>query len=298
MNPGPALSFVTIPDTATDNALTEAVQKDVQYIIHIGSPNVNQTTPASQFESQIIHPIVKSTQNVLSAALNSPHAQRVVMTFSESALISYLELFQAESFTTFTDASPIPNAVPPYSTALEALSAAESQALSATHAFVAKQKPHFSVVNLLPSMALGRNELAKTSKELLEGSNSQALQHLQGEKVASRLPSTTVHVNDIALISVLSLDTQKDEKTQKFFLSSGGIQGSPWYEAKEIVKKYYADAVKKGWLSLNGEQPVNRVKIDSTRTEKVFGMKFADFEKQMRDLLDQWVELKAKEEKR
>ncbi|KAL8635217.1 MAG: hypothetical protein Q9228_007270 [Teloschistes exilis] len=294
MNPGPKLTFVTIPDIVADNALADIVKTDIEYIIHAASPNIDHITASNQFDAQIIHPVVKSTSNILSAALKNPHVKRVVMTSSEGALIPYMELYQLASFNTFTDASPIPTPMTPYPTAMAALCAAQSQALTATNSFLAKNKPHFTVVTLMPSITLGRNDLASTSKDLLEGGNLQALRHLRGDKVSSNVPSTTVHIEDVAKVHVASLDTQKIEKTQNFMLNSDSL----WYEAKDVVKKHYMDDVKKGWLSLEGEQPVNAVHLDSTRTQKVFGTKFIGFEKQINDLVGQYVELKAKEAKK
>ena len=37
--------------------------------------------------------------------------------------------------------------------------------------------------------------------------------------------------------------------------------------------------------------------VDDGKTIKAFNIKFAGFDKQIRSLLDQWVQLKAKEEK-
>ncbi|KAL8697222.1 MAG: hypothetical protein Q9201_007236 [Fulgogasparrea decipioides] len=298
MNPGSRLTFVTIPNIAAKDAFDEAVKNNIQYIMHSASPSIDSTILIDQFESQIIHPVVKGTQNVLSAALKSSDVQRIVITSSEAALIPYLELYELESFNTFTDNSPIPTADAPFATALAALSAARSRALAATDRFLAKNKPQFTVVNLMPSVILGRNELATTTKDFLESSNFEGLGYLSGQMISAKVPSTTVHINDVAKLHVLSLDAKKVTKTQNFMLSSGGIQGSAWYEAEDIVKKYYTEAVKKGWLAVNGEQPVNRVKIDAKRTGTVFGIEFTGFEKQVRDALDQWVELKAKEEKK
>ncbi|KAL8948255.1 MAG: hypothetical protein Q9222_005540 [Ikaeria aurantiellina] len=293
---GSALSFVTIPDMTADHALAEAVKGDVQYIIHSASATPGRNILPDHFESHIIAPVLKGVNNVLSAALGGPHIKRVVMTTSEVALIPYNELYNYETFSIFTDASPIPPTNPPHKSPLEALATAQSRALLATNTFLTKNKPGFTVVSLLPSVTIGRNELARSTKDLLQGSNLQAFQHLQGVK-ASALPSTTVHVDDVAKSHVLSLDTQKVEHSQRLFLNSGGVQGTAWYLAKEIVKKHYMEDMKKGWLSLDGDQPVNTVKIDSSRTEKELGISFAGFEKQMRDLLDQWVELKTKEER-
>ncbi|KAL8773517.1 MAG: hypothetical protein Q9209_001621 [Squamulea sp. 1 TL-2023] len=134
---GDNLTFVTIPDIAAEGALIEAVEKDVQYIIHTDTPlTVNSTITPDHFESQIIQPILKGTNNVLSVALSTPRIKRVVMTSSLMGIAPYPELFVLESFTTFTDTSPIPNPSSPYQNTLEALCAGHANSLSATNTFL------------------------------------------------------------------------------------------------------------------------------------------------------------------
>ncbi|KAL8777132.1 MAG: hypothetical protein Q9213_007992 [Squamulea squamosa] len=298
LNLGDNLTFVTIPDIAAEGALVEAVKKDVQYIIHTDIPlTVNSSITLDHFESQIIQPILRGTNNVLSAALSTPKITRVVMTASLMGIAPYPQLFVLESFAHFTDTSPIPSPSSPYQNALDALCAGHAKSLSATNMFLVKNKPHFTVINLMPSFIIGHSELAKKSKDLNTGSNQQTLRHLRGEKVSTRLPSQTVYIDDVAEAHALSLSTEKVAQTQNFLLSSGGLVGSAWYRALEIVKKDYMDQVKRGWLALDGEQPINRVIADAGKAEKVFGIKFAEFDKQIRSLLDQWVQLKTKEAK-
>ncbi|KAI4262111.1 MAG: hypothetical protein L6R42_002702 [Xanthoria sp. 1 TBL-2021] len=297
-NLGGNLTFITVPDIAADQSLAEAIEKDVEYIIHTDSPmTVNCTITADRYDSQTVQPLLKGTNNVLSAALGNPSIKRVVMTSSLMAIAPYNELFVLESFTTFNDVSPIQNPNPPYENAVEALCAGKGKALAATNTFLAKNKPHFTVINLMPGIVIGHNELAKTWRDLNKGSNKQTLRHLLGEDVSTKLPSQTVFVDDVAKVHALALKTEKVAKTQNFLLSSGGNIGRLWYRALEIIKKEYMDAVKKGWLSLDGEQPINRVMVDDGKTEKVFNIKFAGFDKQIRSLLDQWVQLKMKAEK-
>ncbi len=295
---GGNLTFITVPDIAADRSLAEAVKRDVEYIIHTDSPmTVNSTVTADRYDSQIIQPLLKGTNNVLSAALGNPSIKRVVMTSSLMAIAPYNELFELESFTTFNDASPAQNSNPPYRNTVEALCAGKARALAATNMFLTKNKPHFTVINLMPGLVIGHDELAKTWRDLNKGSNQQSLRHLRGDKVPTKLPSQTVFVDDVAKVHALALNTKKVATTQNFLLSSSANIGSPWYRTLEIVKKEYADQVKKGWLSLDGEQPINRVMIDDGKTKKVFNINFAGFDKQIRSLLDQYVLLKTKEEK-
>ena len=239
------LTFIVVPDIAADWSLDEAMKRDVEYIIHTDAPmTVNSTITAERYESQIIQPLLKGTDNVLSAALSKPSIKRIVMTSSLMAIVPYQELFVLESFASFNDASTIqfaPN--PPYDNALEALCAGKAKALAATDMFLAKKKPHFTVISLMPGTIVGHDELAKTWKDLNEGSNQQILPHLRGEDVPTKLPSHTVFIDDVAKIHALALETEKVAKNRNFLLTSNGMNGSLWYRVMEIVKKEYTYAV-------------------------------------------------------
>ena len=96
------LTFIVVPDIAADRSLDEAMKRDVEYIIHTDAPmTVNSTITAERYESQIIQPLLKGTDNVLSAALSKPSIKRVVMTSSLMAIVPYQELFVLESFCHF-----------------------------------------------------------------------------------------------------------------------------------------------------------------------------------------------------
>ncbi|KAL8643508.1 MAG: hypothetical protein Q9226_008323, partial [Calogaya cf. arnoldii] len=289
---GGDLTFIMVPDITADRSLAEAVKRDAEYIIHTDSPmTVDSAISADRYDSHIIQPLLKATENVLAAALSDSKIKRLVMTSSLMAIVPYNELFVLESFTTFNDVSPAQNPNPPYKNALEALCAGKAKALAATNKFLAQKKPQFTVINLMPGIVIGRDELAQTSRNLNKGSNQQALRHLLGEDVRTKLPSHTVFVDDVAKVHALALNTKKIAKSQNFLLSSDGSIGSLWYRALDIVKKDYKSAVAVHILSLDGDQPINRVLIDDGKTDKVFNIMFAGFDKQIRSLLDQWVNL-------
>ncbi len=78
-----------------------------------------------------------------------------------------------------------------------------------------------------------------------------------------------------------------------FLASSGGIEGTKFEDAVEIVKRNFPDQARQGLWPLNGIQPAKRFPIDSTRTEKVFGIKFQGFEEQVKSVVEHYVELAA-----
>lgn len=95
-------------------------------------------------------------------------------------------------------------------TAWEALADARPVVISFTRSFLANSSAassNLSIGNLLPSLILGHNELAKTNRQFTSGwqsGNLWAFRHLQGEKVDIKLPSQTVHIDDCFFSSLCS----------------------------------------------------------------------------------------------
>ncbi len=58
-----------------------------------------------------------------------------------------------------------------------------------------------------------------------------------------------------------------------------------------IVKREFPEAVKKGVLPLGGKQPTKKVRLDASRTEEVFGIRFEGYETQVKSVAKHYLEL-------
>jgi len=133
----------------------------------------------------------------------------------------------------------------------------------------------------MPSFVVGENEMITDPKLIADGTVAAAMaQVLGGDSGWGAVPSTSVHVQDIARLHIESLDP-KIEGNQSFLAVSEGERGTRWEEAIEIVSRNFPEAVKKGVLPNNGTAATKRTKVDCTRTEKVFGFKFQSYEEQV-----------------
>ncbi|KAI4268336.1 MAG: hypothetical protein LQ337_007900 [Flavoplaca oasis] len=324
LKPGTALSFIMVPDIADTDSLKEAVKKGFTSIIHCDNPQfVPFLMPADQWNAKINYPLIRGTNNVLSAAMSRAEndgksdgrRMRVVITSSVTACVPYSNYWEQETFMSYGNypeyapEGPFPPSNRPNEkTAWEALANAKFEAMRFTRKFLAESSAassRLSIVNLMPTLILGHDELAKTTTQFTNGwqsANLWALRHLQGEKVDFKLPNPTVHIDDVAKAHTVALDRAFKEfqarkvRTLDLYLSSDEISGGLAFEAQDIVKRDYMDAVNKGWLSLKGEQPINRIRIEALPL-KTFGFEFAAFEEQIKSMLDQFVALKAKEER-
>ncbi|KAL8849560.1 MAG: hypothetical protein Q9221_005494 [Calogaya cf. arnoldii] len=324
VNPGAALSFLIVPDITAADALKHADKKTLTSIIHCDSPQ-SAYTPLDRllWESRIMTPIAKAKHNVFNAAneiaYEHPEVKpvRVVNTSSMTAFAPYSVLYETEnsgtsdSYGNYKGRQPgIKEELKPQ-TAMEFLAAARYREIRQTREWMQSTsynpQRNIEVVNMMPALIIGHDELAKTTKQFLDGSNQssnfQVLRHLRGEKVLTKLPSQTVHIDDVARAHTVAVKTGAADIAKRggafedyFWVTAGGTNGTPWNKAKDIMEKDYKVAVGKGWLSLEGKQPNTKLQVE-TFPKETFGFEFANFDKQIRSMLDQWVALSAKEGK-
>ncbi|TAQ89682.1 hypothetical protein B7494_g1988 [Chlorociboria aeruginascens] len=289
--PGSRLTFVIVPDILADNAYDEAV-KGVTFILHLASPVIKGDgfTP-DQYETHLIAPAIKGTMSILTAAYKTSGIRRIVITSSEVAIIPWDQFIAKEVDTVFDDTYEIPFPAGPYSHPFEAYSASKVRALIATKDFIATKKPEWDVINIMPSFVVGDNEIITDPKLISDGTVSAAMaQVLGGDSGWGAVPSTSVHVADVARLHVEALNP-KIEGNQNFLAVSEGERGTRWEDAIEIVQRNFPLAVKSGVLPNNGTAATKRTKVSATRTEEVFGWKFQSYEEQVKSVVKQYLGL-------
>lgn len=253
---------------------------------------------------------------VLEAATNVTSLKRVVITSSAVSLIPIEWLGSSDTETVFTGESllttkshceywtkhiqPIEkdiNSTPtrPFHSAMEAYWASKAFARLATKEFIANNNPQFDIVNLLPSVVLGPEDLATCTSALLVGTRAMLMPVLHGVKLDAPLVGTPVHVDDVARAHVDAIKTGVPGNAD-YILSSDGEEGIDWNSMSDIARKYFPGEVESGMLPLGGALPTRKWRLDVSSTERVFGWKCRPFEETMRDLIAQYVELLKKEQ--
>lgn len=142
----------------------------------------------------------------------------------------------------------------------------------------------------MPSMLIGKNELNTKKEEIVGGTNGVVLGPLTGVKSDMPLIGVSVHVYDAARAHVDALNPSIPGN-RRLMCSSGGLQGTIWDDAKEIVQRLYSKQVSDGLLPLGGTTPSRPIRLDSSETEQLLGWKFAGFEEQVKSVVDHYIEL-------
>ncbi|KAF2666189.1 NAD(P)-binding protein [Microthyrium microscopicum] len=288
-NPVANLSFVFVPDILADGAYDEAVQ-GVQFVIHLASPVPNQNL-IEDFETQLIQPAVKGTTGILTSALKTTGIKRIVITSSTGGIVSFHDLIGFGTGKTFDGDHRVPADNGPYAHVMQAYAASKVKALLATDEFFANNKTEFDHVNIMPSFVLGRNDLATTPEEIASSSNGVLMRLVLGHDAPMPLPGTTVHLEDVAKMHVLSLDSAKVAGGSNFVATSGGLEGIQFNDYQEIVNRRFPSTIENGRLPNNGTLTTKSLKLDASKAETVFGFKFQGYEEQVVSVVRQYLEI-------
>ena len=139
-------------------------------------------------------------------------------------------------------------------------------------------------------MIIGKNELVTRKEDITNGTNGIIMGPILGVKEKSPMIGASVYLDDVARVHVQALHPSI-VGNQNFICCSGGLEGTVWDDALDIVRENYVSKINDGTLPLGGTQPTTPIKFDATSTEKTFGLKFQGFETQVNSVVGHYVEL-------
>lgn len=154
-----------------------------------------------------------------------------------------------------------------------------------------ENNPSFDVINIHPTLVIGRNELNTTVKEMNVGSNTVALNPLLGIQAHRKMVFGCVHIDDVATAHIKSLDPTV-KGNQSFLLALPKLRGQ-WDNVIEISKKLFPGIENK--FPMNGSTPSKTMFYDSSKAERELGIVFKPLEEQLRSLVAHLIELKDAE---
>ncbi|EEU34487.1 uncharacterized protein NECHADRAFT_102239 [Fusarium vanettenii 77-13-4] len=282
------LEFSVLPDLLLPGAF-DGTLRGATEVIHVASPLPG---PSDNYKRDLIEPAINATVGILKSAVKVPSIRRVVITSSIAALLTWEYITSPDTTRVFTvrDSYIPPGPDTPFENAMQAYAVSKASAFVATERFIEEAKPTFDIVNILPSMVIGKNELNRRREEVASGSNATAMGVLL--TTTSDMPAlgVSVHVDDVAKAHLDALNPALIGH-RNYLCSSGGLEGTTWEQAKEIVRKHFSKEVADGTLPLAGRLPSRPIRLDSSETEKAFGWKFASFEAQVKSLVGHYLEL-------
>ncbi|KAE8453922.1 hypothetical protein EG329_007698 [Mollisiaceae sp. DMI_Dod_QoI] len=286
------VEFSVVADLAAPNAFANSML-GVSHIIHVASP---LPSPSDDYERDYFRPAIDMTVNILKAAHETATVRRVVITSSMAAYIPAMDfvagelqkkVYRADDKICHYDIKT------PFNHPLFAYAASKSMALDAAEEFLAKEKPNFDIIFLVPSMVLGEDPLAITAKDVTTSSNGALMRLLLGEPGRPTLGSA-VSLQDVAALHVLALDSKVP--AGRYMVASGRAEGTNFLDAFNIVRKHFPAASEKVFAK-QGEMPIVKINVDTSKTEKAFGFTFQSYEEQVKSVVSSYLSLLKKEGK-
>jgi nucleoside-diphosphate-sugar epimerase len=145
----------------------------------------------------------------------------------------------------------------------------------------------------MPSYVIGKSELVSDTEGITKGSNVLAIGQVLGySPPVATAGASVVHIDDVAKAHVLVLNSSVPGNTN-YLLHSGGLEGSIWGDAIDIVAKNYPEAIPAGLLPNNGLMKTLKLSIDGSKAEKILGIKFLSYEEQVKSVVGHYLELQA-----
>jgi nucleoside-diphosphate-sugar epimerase len=286
------VEFVEVPDLLAPGAFDEAV-KDVDYILHLASPIPEPDSPATiDVKKDYVEPAMKGTLGILESAAKSPSVKRVVIT---SSIVVLAPKEGSTSPIGPDDLASVPNPDDIEPKPWAAYPASKRIAHDTATKFMETERPNFDLVRILPAYVQGRNHLVTDKDKLRSGSNDVMMDLVLGKKAPAPRFASTVLVDDVAKMLVLSLDP-KHARGGENYIAAGSPSGKgiKWEDVAEIAKELFPAAVESGVLPLGGRQESVTVDYDVRKSEEAFGIRFADLRTQVKSLVGQYVELASK----
>lgn len=223
----------------------------------------------------------------------TPSIRRVVITSSAVTLIPMSWLGTTDTDTVFSSKDLNTDTAGPYHSSMEAYWASKALARAHIHEFLAEQKPHFDIIQLLPSVVIGPDDLATGLATLQVGTRAMVLPIFQGAKIDMPLVGTPVLADDVARAHVDAIKPSVPGN-KDYILSSDAPQGIEWNTMSEIARKHFPEEVESRLIPCGGSLPTRKWRLDTLETEAAFRWQCTSFEETVRRLLEQYIELLRK----
>lgn len=178
----------------------------------------------------------------------------------------------------------------PFANPFAAYTASKALSFQATDDFVAKHKPSFNIVRILPVYVIGRDDTVTDVSQIAKGTNGLVMGPLLGYAREGKLSGGTVHVDDVAKLHILALDPAISDNQD--FLASNPT-AIEWTESFDIVKRKYPAQYAAGLFKFDSiaEPESGPSQVDTSKATKTFGIQFKSFEEQVISVVDHYLEL-------
>lgn len=147
----------------------------------------------------------------------------------------------------------------------------------------------------MPVFVWGKDETVSEASKLVKGSSSLILGPVLGGEPNPLLSFHTVHIDDVATVQVLALNPDITGN-QDFLLSAPDSNSVDLQDEFDFVKKQYPKEYANGVFKFDtvSRPQAQKMAVDSSKASKAFNITFKGYETQIKDTIDQYLDLSAK----
>jgi hypothetical protein len=206
---------------------------------------------------------------------------RVVITSSLAGIAPPKVIAFGDTETTFTADCRPPFPEGPFVDGVSAYCAAKARELNAIDMLQKEHEPHFSIVNVMPSITVGPNLFSSTFAA--DGNNRMILNLGMGSEDNHTRPWVVCGISDVARVHVGVLDETKVVGSADFGIN---VSITSWNVIRDWALEAFPEAVEKGILKPALQKPGSPILFNTDETEEKFG-KFSSLKQDVIDLYAQ-----------
>ncbi|KAL4935564.1 hypothetical protein BDV06DRAFT_206733 [Aspergillus oleicola] len=291
------LTFAVVEDVAKPGAFDTAV-KGVHGVIHTAAPF--QVFGVEDNERDLLKPAIDGTLNILKSVHEfAPQVTRVVLTSSFAAMADISKGKWPGHVYSELDWNPTPYEVAAAKGAPAGLaySTAKSLAERAAWDFVKRNKPNFDIATIMPPMIYGPNinatsDLAKLNTSSMDIYRLMSPQSKSSNPVPENMFWSFVDVRDVAEAHLRAYQVA-ESGGERFFICKGNFTYQQFVDVLRANLPEIKDRVPVG-VPETGEVPSDVYTVDTSKSQKILGLKYRPMEETIVDAARSLLKLEAK----
>ncbi|KAL3228983.1 hypothetical protein RNJ44_02070 [Nakaseomyces bracarensis] len=290
------LSFELVSDIADLQAFDHVFAKhgkDIEYVLHTASP---VTFNVKDYEKDIMIPAVNGTKSILESIKKyaADNVKRVVLTSSFAAQIHTAKAGDP-SITVNEDSWNDSNWEDGYTDPMSAYFVSKKVAETTAWAFLKENRDavKFQLSTIMPGFVFGPQatlEKGTTTLNLSADMVNQVVRFKKGDKLPDFMCAPFIDVRDVARSHILAF--QKEELAGQRLQLQNTMFSTPLI-IKSVTEQF--PELKENFPEIDAnahdELVAHTCKIDSSKTKKLLGFPFIDFDTSIRDAAQQILDV-------
>ncbi|KAK5991322.1 Ketoreductase CTB6-like protein [Cladobotryum mycophilum] len=274
----------------------DALLRSITAVIHF-PPGIEGE--CDDYDAKITKPTISGVMGVLKAAARMHTVRRVVLCLSWITLMPYSYKENPNQPRIFTRNDINKKTKGPFKIAQQASWAASGIARQEVKDFIKNKDFDFDIINLITAIPIGadiRIPGYANVRHMLQGSARTILSPLlaKDDTQIQRCPGAAVHIKDVACALVEAANHIQMRGNTEYILSAKSSESIKWNtEILACAFRHFLEAIDDGRLPVQGALKTAKLRFDTEQTVRAFRWNLTSFDKAMKEMIAQYLELSA-----